>query len=103
MDAVFPGDQPTPEAIVTLAFDGVTASGQGPCNQFSGPYTVDGTALGVGPLVATEVACPDLEIEQALFAALEATRSWTIQAGDLILLDDAGNELQRFARASTGD
>ena len=97
------GDMPVPAQVVTLEFHGGEASGQGPCNPYSGPVTIEGMSLEIGPLASDEVACPDLEIEQAMFAALTAARSWTIDAGDLVLSDEAGAELQRYAAATTGD
>jgi heat shock protein HslJ len=100
---VFAGDMPVPEAVVTLEFCNGTVSGQGPCNAYSASATVDGSSLTVGPIAASRAACPDLEIEGQLFAALEAARSWSIEAGDLVLLDEAGAPLMSFVAASTGD
>jgi heat shock protein HslJ len=100
---VFEGDSPVPEAVVTLEFGDGTVSGQGPCNAYSASATVDGSSLTVGPIAASKAACPDLEIEGQLFAALEAARSWSIEAGDLVLLDEAGTPLMSFVAASTGD
>jgi len=80
-----------------------TVSGQGPCNAYSASATVDGSSLTVGPIAASKAACPDMGIEGQLFAALEAARSWSIEAGDLVLLDEAGTPLMSFVAASTGD
>ena len=46
---MYGGDQPIPEAIVTLEFRDGMASGQGPCNTYSAPVTVDGTSIAFGP------------------------------------------------------
>lgn len=100
---MFAGDQPVPEAIVTLEFGNGEVSGQGPCNTFSGPVAVDGPNIVIGPLASTQMACPDLELEGAYFAALEAARSWAIDAGDLVLSDESGTEVLRLAAASSGD
>jgi heat shock protein HslJ len=99
----YPGDMPVPEAVVTLEFADGMAFGQGPCNGYSAPVTVDGASLMIGTLSATEIACPDLEIEQALFDVLTAARSWTIASGDLVLSDEAGAHLMTFVAASAGD
>lgn len=60
-------DRPT-----TLSFDGKRMSGSAGCNRFSGNYTIDGTMLTAGPLVATEMACPGagMEQERAFFALM---------------------------------
>jgi heat shock protein HslJ len=99
----YAGDMPVPEAIVTLEFRDGMATGQGPCNAFSAPVTVDGSSIAIGPITATEMACPDLAIEQALFAALTGARAWSIETGDLVLSDEAGAPLQTFVAASSGD
>jgi heat shock protein HslJ len=100
---MYGGDEPTPAAIVTVAFLDGTVSGQAPCNQFSAPYTLDGTTLSVGPIATTRMACPDLALEQDYLTTLAAARAWAIDAGDLVLLDAQGGELRRFAAATTGD
>lgn len=60
-------DRPT-----TLSFDGKRMSGSAGCNRFSGGYTVDGTMLTAGPLMATEMACPGagMQQERAFFALM---------------------------------
>ncbi len=57
-------DRPT-----SLQFDGNRLSGSAGCNRFSGSYSVDGTTLKAGPLMATEMACPGAGMtqEQAFF------------------------------------
>ena len=61
-------DRPT-----TLSFDGKRMSGSAGCNRFSGNYTIDGTMLTAGPLMATEMACPGAGMEQErAFLALMA-------------------------------
>lgn len=55
-------DRPT-----RLQFDGNRLSGSAGCNRFSGTYVVDGGTLKAGPLMATEMACPGMELEAAFF------------------------------------
>lgn len=79
----------------TLAFgaDG-RASGNGGCNQFSGPYTQDGAALRLGPLVSTRRACTDAagnNRETAYLRALESTTRFSATAERLELY--AGNQV----------
>jgi heat shock protein HslJ len=69
------------------------------CNNFFGNYELDGSSLSFGPIGATRMACPDLEtgLETKLFEALQSTRKWKIEDGDLLLLEtDAA--LARFSR-----
>ena len=40
--------------------------GSGGCNRFSGNFTVVGSALRVGPLISTRMACPDMREERAI-------------------------------------
>ena len=48
---------------------------------------------------ATRMACPDLETgqETSAFEALESTRKWKIDSGDLLLFD-THDVLARFSR-----
>lgn len=47
----------------TFTPDGQVAGSAG-CNDFSGPYTLDGTSLTVGPLVSTKKACDQAIMDQ---------------------------------------
>ena len=69
------------------------------CNNFFGNYELDGSSLSFGPIGATRMACPDLEtgLETKLFEALQSTRKWKIEDGDLLFLK-ADDVLARFSR-----
>lgn len=74
-------------------------SGSGGCNRFSGPYTLQGGTLHVGPLVQTRMACADAALnrqEIALLDALTRTRQIFVWGETLTLLAD-GEPLARFA------
>jgi heat shock protein HslJ len=75
------------------------ATGFAGCNNFFGRYELDGSSLVFGPMGATRMACPDLEtgLETSVFEALENTRKWKIEGGDLFLLE-ANDVLARFSR-----
>jgi heat shock protein HslJ len=78
------------------------ASGNGGCNQFSGPYTQDGASLRFGPLVSTRRACADEAAnrqETAYLRALESTTRFTATAELLTLYagDQAVAQLSRTA------
>lgn len=72
------------------------------CNDFSGAYQSDGTALRLGPLAATQRACagPAQEVAAKVGPALERVRSFEQQADTLVLQDADGEPLLRY-RAST--
>lgn len=79
-------DQPT-----SLQFDGNRMSGSAGCNRFSGTYSVDGGTLKAGPLMATEMACPGMELEQAFFKLMASPVSLTFaDDGTLILTGSEG-------------
>ena len=76
-----------------IKFDAVKkqATGFSGCNNFFGGYECDGASLKFGPVGATRMACPDLEmsLETEVFKALDQTRAWKIQGKELLLLDDS--------------
>ncbi len=100
---MYDGSEPMPEGDVTLLFSPSGVSGQGPCSAFAGPFLEDGQSIVIGPLESSRASCPDLELENELLSDLQAARSYAIEAGDLVLLDEQGAPIRRFASASTGD
>ena len=82
------GTQP----FILLDPDG-SASGDGSCNRFGAPYTLEGERLSFGPIEATRMACTEagvMEQEAAILRALSSTTSFAIQGQVLSLLDDGG-------------
>ena len=81
------------EVSAVFGADGRVA-GSGGCNQFSGPYALDGAALAIGPVAPTMKACPAPEgvgdQEAAYFAALGRVRHWSIREGRLELRAEDG-------------
>jgi heat shock protein HslJ len=92
------GEQPAPaESEVTLSFQGSQVSGSGGCNSYSGSFSLDEAnpfVMAIGPLAATERACPDPAgaQEAAYFAALDKVSQWAYVFGQLALgyQDDSG-------------
>ena len=78
------------------------ASGNGGCNQFSGPYTQAGASLRFGPLASTRRACVDAAAnsqETAYLRALESTTRFSATAEMLVLY--AGDQaVVRLVRAA---
>lgn len=73
---------------ITMSFgeDG-NVQGSAGCNQYFGPYTVNGDAITVGLLGTTRAYCPEpegkMQQEAQFLAALQSAASFTIQNGTL--------------------
>ena len=78
-----------------------TVTGNGGCNQFNGPYSVNGQSLRIGPLASTSMACESgiSTQEQAYLQALQSTSSFELTGNQLILRDGGGREVARFIRS----
>tara|TARA_R110002050_G_scaffold76646_3_gene163953 strand:- start:5277 stop:6041 length:765 start_codon:yes stop_codon:yes gene_type:complete len=72
-------------------------SGFGGCNRINGPVRQDGPTLKFGMIIATKMACPDLETETQ-FLELLNNRTWgyKIEGSNLVLTD--GNEQLVFTQ-----
>ncbi|WP_374498333.1 META domain-containing protein [Vogesella indigofera] len=69
-------------------------SGVAGCNRFGGSYRLSPAKLRFRQLASTRQACPQpQEIEPAFLAALKSVRRWQWQGGDLLLLDEHGQQL----------
>ena len=79
---------------------GTAVGGNGGCNQFNGPYTINGQSLRIGPLASTSMACEEAVTtqEQAYLQALQSTTSYELTGNQLILRDGSGREVARFTR-----
>jgi len=87
-----------PRAEATLLLQAGEASGQGGCNMFFAPYTLDGAQLSFGPAGSTMMACeePAMRQEQTYFANLEQVASYQIVANQLQMADADGVVLLAF-------
>jgi len=84
----------------TLRFEPDTArvGGFAGCNQFGGPYTINGDSLRFGSLVSTMMACAEgMELEPEYLAALQATRRYELSSTQLKLFGPSGS-VARFSR-----
>jgi ABC-type amino acid transport substrate-binding protein/heat shock protein HslJ len=76
---------------LTTAFSQDQVSGSGGCNTYSGPYRVDEDSLRIGPLTTSQMLCSDpegiMEQERAFLADLQSAASYTLEAGQLYVLD----------------
>lgn len=71
-----------------------TLSGNATCNQYRGTYTTRQSAMSVGALATTHLACPDAahqNQESAYLQALQGAASFQVQGGHLELRDGSGS------------
>ena len=86
-------------AAMSFLNDG-TMEGFGGCNDFGGPYTVDGDSITIGPLMSTMKACSDdiNAFESQFMTALANSTQWSVNAGTLDLRD--GDDAQQVGATS---
>lgn len=94
------GGQPVPGGIepsLLVESDG-KVTGHAGCNGYFGSVIIAGEAMSFGNLGATRMACaePAMSQEDRLLDALDSTRGYRLQDGDLVLLDGSGAPLVRF-------
>jgi heat shock protein HslJ len=86
----------------TLSFaDRVTGSTG--CNNFGGPYTASDSEINFGVIVSTLVGCTSDGLnaqEQAIFAALQGVRPYTIGDGQLRIIYDNGRQALNYRAVS---
>ncbi len=85
------------DTAATLNISADSISGNGGCNTYGGQLASTPTGIAFTQVFTTMMACPNLDREQAYFAALEATENFAITAGKLQLLDGNANVLAAFA------
>ena len=94
--------RPLPEGVrATLQIDSNgRVSAHGSCNGMGGQATIRDKTIRFGPLVGTMMACPEprMRVERQFREALEATRSWRVERGALVLLSGRGARLMALAR-----
>jgi heat shock protein HslJ len=98
------GQGPVANSDATLGFESGRVQGTDGCNRYSGPYAQTGSALRIGPnLASTRMACPPevMARADAFMKALIETRSLLVRDGELQLLAEDGKPLARFKGAPT--
>ena len=75
------------ESGPSATFSNGTVSGSAGCNRYTASYTVDGSALEIGDVATTNMACPPPAdaVERKFLAALERVEDWRIEDGELVL------------------
>lgn len=86
---------PVVGSTVTAVFSADTVSGSTGCNDYNGPYTLDGTTLKIGPLASTMKACEQalMDQEQQFLTALQAATTFSQSGPVLTLKNDAANQV----------
>lgn len=84
------------------AFVNGIVGGSAGCNHYTASYTVDGDKLAIGMIATTQMACPPplAVVEREYLAALGKVAMWEMDGDQLVLSDEDGNELLRYAMAS---
>jgi heat shock protein HslJ len=81
---------------VSARFDRTEVSGEGGCNTYRAPYTLDGSSMRIGPDIATTlIGCdgPEASVERVYLRRLPQVRSYVIVRSRLTLRDDDGDPL----------
>lgn len=97
------GDEITPTARnpAHLSFSETNrVTGATGCNRMNGGVTVDASSMRFGALVATRMACAG-DVEARFLAALEATRTWGLDAGRLQLRNADGDVVATLEHRET--
>jgi heat shock protein HslJ len=89
------------DARPTLSFqEGDRAGGSAGCNRWFASVELSGEKLRFGRAGATRMACEPARMQQEsrFLSALEAVRSWRLEGGTLLLLDESRTERVRLSR-----
>ncbi len=97
---IWADEEPAPQASARIRFSKGVFWGQGPCNHLGGEYTQEGPSLTIlsGQTLMSCGGSQDA-LEARFLDDLHATRAYAIDAGTLVLLDAAGDEIRRFREA----
>lgn len=77
------GDQ-KPSLNINLDENKVT--GFGGCNNYFGGITLSGDSIKIGPLGATMMACPEMDVEHKYMRLLESIETFEVNKSELSLL-----------------
>jgi heat shock protein HslJ len=92
-----------PDTVITANFspDGMLSGASG-CNNYSGPYVVDGQDIRTGPFASTMMACPEPVMGQEILyiKTMENSASFSIQGDTLTFNGPGGDPLAVFTAVS---
>lgn len=86
----------------TIAFTADRAAGYAGCNRWFASAARADNALEFSAVGTTRMMCspPSMEAERAFVAALNDTRGFRIENGELVLYDIGGADVARFRRTN---
>ena len=97
MVSVLPGTR------ITALFDKGQVSGSAGCNNYNGPYVIDGNNISIGPLASTVMMCADpegiMEQEVQYLSALGSVAKSQVIADRLELISESGELAAMFTVA----
>lgn len=78
-----------------------TVSGSGGCNRFMSKATISGSNISFAEIGSTYMQCPPalMNQERKFLDVLGKTRSYKMDSGKLVLIDEGGDELARLAQS----
>jgi heat shock protein HslJ len=82
-----------------------TVTGTAGCNHYFAGCKATGSSLAVGVIGSTKIYCSSpegaMQQEKAYFSLLSQAASWSLQNGDLVIRNGAGDEILRYTRDSS--
>lgn len=91
------GEGDAPRGVTLEIAPDLSFSGQAPCNTYRGQASLEGGTFSIGPIMATRMACEDLDAEVMYLTYLGAVQAVATD-GDRLLLTTAQGVLLSFTR-----
>ncbi|MBV2142724.1 META domain-containing protein [Falsochrobactrum sp. TDYN1] len=88
------------QTTLTINTDGA-ASGSGGCNRYFSKTVISGKSISFAEIGSTYMQCPPalMNQERKFLDALSKTRSYKMETGKLVLIDENGEELATLAQS----
>ena len=88
-----------PKSIQTLTFNGEKIEGKGACNAFGAKAVrTDKCTIEISGIMATKMACDNLNEERAYFEKLRTAKSYTVSENNLVFFDAEGKKIIEFKK-----
>jgi heat shock protein HslJ len=85
----------------TMQISGGSIRGNGGCNAYHTKFTIDGTAMNIGSIMSTRMACNDMYLEEASYfnsLARPQVISYIEGSNELKFINNSGDQLVFFAQ-----
>ena len=89
VSSMYVNQVPLPGTSLTAFFDAANSvSGSAGCNNYTGPYSVSGNAISIGPLQGTNATCgADIDSqEQVYLTAMQSATTYQLVGSQLVLI-----------------